>query len=91
MEFAKRILTKTPERRKLSVCSVGTGEKSEQLFTGVEDELNAILDEEDAEEALVNNDEVAYSLIHLQPKQAPTDGAKLVANVESFVNERVCY
>lgn len=89
MEFAKRILTKTPERKKLSVCSVGTGEKSEQLFTRVDGQLAA--DDETADEAPINNDEVAYSLIHLQPKQALKDGAKLITSVESFINERVCY
>lgn len=78
---------KTPERKKLSVCSIGNGKKTEECFT-CSDKLNVLNESEDE----FNNDKIAYSLIYMKPKQELKDtNCKLIDNVENYVNEVVCF
>ena len=80
---------KTSERKKLSVCSIGTGNKSEELFTCLSNENLAVVLNENANE--FNNDEIAYSLIYMKPKQELKTNCKLIEDVDLFVNERSCF
>lgn len=89
MSFAKRILAKTPARSKLSVCSIGVGEKSERLFACPEDD--PLGDGAMGEDEMIDNDAVAYSLVYMKPNQPLQDGAKLIDDVDRFVSERECF
>ena len=93
VNFSKRILANQPDRKKLSVCSIGTGEKSENLFVRLDAATaeQALDDETDDETLVNNNDEVTYSLVYLKPKQDLKDGAKLITDVSRFVSERECF
>ena len=79
-------MANTPDKSKLSVCSIGTGEKSEKLFASLTEEQTP-----DDEEETLNNDEVAYSLVYLKPTEELKDGAKLIVDTERFISERDCY
>lgn len=89
LSFAKKILAKTAERRKLSIYSIGSGEKTEELFTCLDNEkLEKFIGNEDDDE--INYDELNISLIYMRPNE-PKENCVLIEDIDKFITERTCF
>ena len=87
VKFATNILRRGDEMKKLSVVSIGTGNKTKELFAC---DSNSTIDNGEDGDEFNNNDNIVYSLVYMKPKQIESD-CNLIDNVDKFVDERVCF